>query len=389
MTNLTFPVQEPCLQWAEFFAGGGMARAGLGDNWKCVLANDFDDIKVKCYGENWGSHDLIAGDIRTISPNNIPDNLDLAWASTPCQNFSSAGMGEGLLGSSSSVFTAWWELIQKKQASGTHPKIVVLENVRGLLKSRNGQDFRTVAESFGFNGYRFGVVVVDAIHFLPQSRPRIFLVAIRDDVAIPPHLLSLNPIQIWHPDDLMSALQHLPEDLRQRHIWWRLPSPPLKALTLFDILEHDASVWHTPDQTKKLLDAMSLINIGKLKNAASLNSLVVGTLFRRMRPYEGKMRSFTEVRLDGIAGCLRASDGGSSRQMLIFIEGETIKTRHMTARESARLMGLPEHYSLPIAKTHAAKVVGDGVAIPVVKFLADSLLSPLALARKYSAIKLC
>lgn len=366
-----------------------MARAGLGDNWKCVLANDFDDIKVKCYGENWGSHDLIAGDIRTISPNNIPDNLDLAWASTPCQNFSSAGMGEGLLGSSSSVFTAWWELIQKKQASGTHPKIVVLENVRGLLKSRNGQDFRTVAESFGFNGYRFGVVVVDAIHFLPQSRPRIFLVAIRDDVAIPPHLLSLNPIQIWHPDDLMSALQHLPEDLRQRHIWWRLPSPPLKALTLFDILEHDASVWHTPDQTKKLLDAMSLINIGKLKNAASLNSLVVGTLFRRMRPYEGKMRSFTEVRLDGIAGCLRASDGGSSRQMLIFIEGETIKTRHMTARESARLMGLPEHYSLPIAKTHAAKVVGDGVAIPVVKFLADSLLSPLALARKYSAIKLC
>lgn len=366
-----------------------MARAGLGDNWKCVLANDFDDIKVKCYGENWGSHDLIAGDIRTISPNNIPDNLDLAWASTPCQNFSSAGMGEGLLGSSSSVFTAWWELIQKKQASGTHPKIVVLENVRGLLKSRNGQDFRTVAESFGFNGYRFGVVVVDAIHFLPQSRPRIFLVAIRDDVTIPPHLISLNPIQIWHPDDLMNALQNLPEDLRQRHIWWRLPFPPLKALTLFDILEHDASVWHTPDQTKKLLDAMSLINIGKLENAASLNSLVVGTLFRRMRPYEGKMRSFTEVRLDGIAGCLRASDGGSSRQMLIFIEGETIKTRHMTARESARLMGLPEHYSLPIAKTHAAKVVGDGVAIPVVKFLADSLLSPLALARKYSTIKLC
>jgi DNA (cytosine-5)-methyltransferase 1 len=365
-----------------------MARAGLGNNWKCVLANDFDHIKVKCYSENWGIDDLIFGDIRSVPHNVVPDNLDLAWASTPCQNFSSAGMGEGLLGASSSVFTAWWEIIQKKYISGTHPKIIVLENVRGLLKSRNGQDFRTVAESFGFGGYNFGVVVVDAIHFLPQSRPRIFLIAVRDDIDIPAHLLSSEPVQIWHPDDLIGALDNLPDALRQRHVWWRLPPPPLGALALSDILEHDASVWHTPEQTQKLLAAMSLINTSKIKNVSTSDSLVVGTLFRRMRPHEGAMRSFTEVRLDGVAGCLRASDGGSSRQMLIFIEGETIRTRHMTARESARLMGLPDDYSLPPAKTHAAKVIGDGVAVPVVQFLADSLLSPLALAGKYSALNL-
>lgn len=365
-----------------------MARAGLGNKWKCVLANDFDHIKVRCYAENWGNDDLIPGDIRSVCPNVVPDNLDLAWASTPCQNFSSAGMGEGLLGASSSVFTAWWEIIQSKYVSGTHPKIIVLENVRGLLKSRNGQDFRAVSESFGFSGYNFGVVVVDAIHFLPQSRPRIFLVAIRDDIEIPAQLLSSRPVETWHPEDLICALKSLPEALRQRHVWWRLPSPPLMALTLSDILELDASVWHTPEQTQKLMDAMSLINIRKIKEVASSDSLVVGTLFRRMRPYEGRMRSFTEVRLDGIAGCLRASDGGSSRQMLIFIKGETIKTRHMTARESARLMGLPDDYLLPATKTHAAKVVGDGVAIPVVQFLAESLLSPLALTGKYSALNL-
>lgn len=365
-----------------------MARAGLGDNWKCVLANDFDHIKVKCYAENWGSDDLIPGDIRTVPSTIVPDSLDLAWASTPCQNFSSAGKGEGLLGAASSVFTAWWEIIQKKYVAGTHPKIIVLENVRGLLKSRNGQDFRTVAESFGSSGYHFGVVVVDAIHFLPQSRPRIFLVAIRDDIEIPASLVSDNTVQVWHPDDLVSAIQKLPEIIRQRHVWWRLPTPPAMALTLSDILEHDAAVWHTPEQTQKLLDAMSLINISKVKNVARSNSLVVGTLFRRMRPHEGRMRSFTEIRLDGVAGCLRASDGGSSRQMLIFIEGEAIRTRHMTARESARLMGLSDDYSLPTAKTHAAKVIGDGVAIPVVRFLADSLLTPLALVGNYSALKL-
>lgn len=365
-----------------------MARAGLGNNWKCVLANDFDHIKVKCYAENWGTDDLIPGDIRAVPSTIVPDSLDLAWASTPCQNFSSAGMGEGLLGASSSVFMAWWEIIQKKYVNGTHPKVIVLENVRGLLKSRNGQDFRTVAESFGCSGYRFGVVVVDTIHFLPQSRPRIFLVAIRDDIEIPTHLLSANSAPVWHPDDLVSALEKLPDTLRQRHVWWRLPPPPVMAITLSDILEHDASVWHSPEQTQKLLDAMSIINIAKVKCVSRSNTLVVGTLFRRMRPHEGRMRSFTEVRLDGVAGCLRASDGGSSRQMLIFIEGEVIRTRHMTARESARLMGLPDDYSLPAAKTHAAKVIGDGVAIPVVQFLAEALLSPLALAGKYSALEL-
>lgn len=357
-----------------------MARAGLGNNWKCVFANDFDDIKVKCYEDNWGGEEFVAGDIRMIAPTSIPDNLDLAWASTPCQNFSSAGMGEGLLGSSSSVFTIWWELIKKKYVSGKHPKIIVLENVRGLLKSRSGADFQAVAESFGLNGYRFGVVVVDAIHFLPQSRPRIFLIAIRDGFEVPSHLISTKPINIWHPDDLINSLNKLPDNLQKRHLWWSLPCPPISTLTLCDILEHDVSVWHTFEQTQKLLGAMSHLNISKLRNVASLKSPVVGTLFRRMRPHEGETKSFTEVRLDGVAGCLRASSGGSSRQMLIFIEGETIRTRHMTARESARLMGLSEHYLLPIAKTHAAKVIGDGVAVPVVKFLADSLLLPLALA---------
>lgn len=355
-----------------------MARAGLGSDWKCVLANDFDRIKVKCYSDNWGGDDLIYGDVRQVSPNAVPDNLDLAWASTPCQNFSSAGLGEGLLGAASSVFTAWWEIIHKKFVAGSHPKIVVLENVRGLLRSRNGQDFGTVAESFVGSGYRFGVVVIDAVHFLPQSRPRIFIVAIRSDVQVSDDLQLSRPIKIWHPDDLVGAVAKLSPEVRKHYIWWRLPTPPTMRLTIFDILDGEGPTWHTHEQTQKLIGAMSPINKSKIESVAGAGSLTVGTLFRRMRPFDGRMKSFTEIRLDGIAGCLRASDGGSSRQMLIFIEGKSIKTRHMTARETARLMGLPDSYLLPSAKTHAAKVVGDGVAIPVVRFLADALISPLA-----------
>ncbi|MCY1444878.1 hypothetical protein D9M71_613670 [compost metagenome] len=99
-----------------------------------------------------------------------------------------------------------------------------------------------------------------------------------------------------------------------------------------------------------------------------------------MRSIDGVNKSRAEVRFDGVAGCLRASDGGSSRQMLIYVEGEIIRTRHMTPRESARLMGLAETYKLPNLKTHAVKLVGDGVAVPVVKFLEQHLLNPLARA---------
>lgn len=354
-----------------------MARAGFGDQWDCVFANDFDSTKATCYADNWGADDLRFGDIRSIPLQFIPDDLDLAWASTPCQNFSSAGLGEGLLGKSSSVFVCWWNLIRSKVESSAHPKIVVLENVRGLLKSRNGLDLREIAESFYDTGYRFGVVVIDAIHFLPQSRPRLFLIAIRNDFAIPSYLIADHPNSIWHPVDLQKAIKQLPATVRDQHLWWSLPSNQTRSISLADLLEDDVDNWHSPAQTNKLLDAMSLINMRKVEAVSASMSLTVGTLFRRMRPHDGGMRSFTEVRLDGVAGCLRASDGGSSRQMLIFINGDEIKTRHMTARESARLMGLPDSYVLPKAKTHAAKLVGDGVAVPVVQFLADSLLTPL------------
>lgn len=380
MNHQSLSDKETSLRWAEFFAGGGMARAGLGSKWQCVFANDFDQTKVSCYRENWTSDHLIHGDIRFVSPESIPDNLELAWASTPCQNFSSAGIGDGLLGNYSSIFLAWWELIRQKISAGSPPKIIVLENVRGLLRSRKGQDFHTLAESFTSAGYKFGVVLVDTIHFLPQSRPRIFLIAVRGDQNIPRSLFTELPITTWHPSDLINAVENLPANIRERYIWWHLPKPPALELTISDILDHEGLAWHSPAQTQKLLDTMSHIHREKIRIAANSTSRIIGTLFRRMRPHEGKSRSFTEVRFDGIAGCLRASDGGSSRQMLIVIDGESVKTRHMTSRESARLMGLPENYSLPTVKTHAAKLIGDGVAVPVVRFLSDSLLLPLALA---------
>jgi DNA (cytosine-5)-methyltransferase 1 len=84
----------------EFFAGGGMARLGLGSSWRCLLANDLDPQKCASYRANFGGADLIEGDIAKIDISDLPrETVDLVWGSFPCQDLSLAGArGGDLLG---------------------------------------------------------------------------------------------------------------------------------------------------------------------------------------------------------------------------------------------------------------------------------------------------
>ena len=82
----------------EFFAGGGMARAGLGPDWTCLFANDIDSKKGATYDLNWSGGVLKTADIRQIEAADLPGYADVAWASPPCQDLSLAGAGTGLKG---------------------------------------------------------------------------------------------------------------------------------------------------------------------------------------------------------------------------------------------------------------------------------------------------
>ncbi|MGA2638420.1 DNA cytosine methyltransferase [Methylocella sp.] len=87
--------------------------------------------------------------------------------------------------------------------------------------------------------------------------------------------------------------------------------------------------------------------------------------------------SVGECRFDGVAGALRTSSGGSSRQSIIFVDGDDIRTRLLTPRECARLMGLPDSYILPESENEALFLCGDGVVEPVVRHPAAHLFEPL------------
>ncbi|EBU9644554.1 DNA cytosine methyltransferase [Escherichia coli] len=81
-----------------------MARAGLGPDWQCLLANDFDPKKGAAYAANWGDDHLRVADVATLSTADLPGCADLAWASFPCQDLSLAGAGAGLKGERSGTF---------------------------------------------------------------------------------------------------------------------------------------------------------------------------------------------------------------------------------------------------------------------------------------------
>ena len=373
----------------EFFAGGGMARAGLGADWRCLFANDFDRKKASAYRRNWPGGDVLrVADVRSLAASDLPGRADLAWASFPCQDLSLAGGGAGLRGDRSGVFWPFWSLMRGLAAEGRAPGVVVLENVPGALTSHGGGDFAAICEALREGGYRCGALVVDAARFVPQSRPRLFVVATADDGPIAPELTAGGPSAPWHTRGLRAAHARLPAADAANWVWWSLPAPPPGRHAVADLIEDDpADVdWHAPSETRRLLGMMSELNVGKVERARRAKGRVVGTIYKRTRRDAGGVRTQrAEVRFDGVAGCLRTPAGGSSRQLIMVVDGESVRTRLISGRETARLMGLPDGYALPSNYNEAYHLTGDGVVVPVVRHLAEHLLEPLAAWRSLEA----
>ncbi|MEY9518816.1 DNA (cytosine-5-)-methyltransferase [Bradyrhizobium elkanii] len=361
------------------------SRAGLGGRWKCQFANDFDPLKVQVYAENWGKKEILEDDIHNVDAENLGRRVDLAWASFPCQDLSTAGNGLGLGQATggdrtrSGTFWAFIDLMKELKASNRLPRIVVLENVVGLLSINGGEEFKAVIASLDRLGMRAGAVVVDARHFLPQSRQRVFIVGVSKTAKIAESLVREQPHPTWHPDPLVKAVGKLSGQCREHWMWLNLGAPPELKKTLNKIVKSRpvGVEWHTPAETKRLVGMMSEAHKQKLAEAKKSGKRMVGTLSLRMRPSSGKTLQRTEICFRGLAGCLRTPKGGGSRPRIIVVKGGSVRTRLLAPAEAAALMGLKARYQLPEIYEYAFRVIGDGVAVPVVSFLRGKLLTPL------------
>lgn len=360
-----------------------MARLGLGPRWRCLKANDINEKKARTYALNFPPGDeYLVKDVAEITMDELRGApAALAWASFPCQDLSLAGPRNGLKGVRSGTFWPFWNLIRQLRQEGRSVPLVVLENVVGAISSHDGKDFKAIIKAFADEGYCSGAIVIDAINFLPQSRPRLFIIGAKNGMTSLSRVTTDAPSELYHPESLFKAYKSLPRKTAASWVWWKLPAPPPRSQSLDDIIEEEPMGvdWHPARVTKDILNMMSERNLEKVREAKASGERIVGTIYKRTRKDDsGNGVQRAEVRFDQISGCLRTPAGGSSRQTIIVIEGRRVRTRLISLREAARLMGVPDSYMLPENYNEAYHLMGDGLAVPAVSWLERHVLRPLA-----------
>ena len=211
----------------------------------------------------------------------------------------------------------------------------------------------------------------------------------RDELALTaPNITSETPSAIWHTKGLLNAYEKLSAKVRSKWLWWSPPVPSKRKTTFADLIEEQPHgvEWNSPSETAKLLEMMSEKNLKKVNDAKKTGRLMVGAIYKRTRHDDAGCKvQRAEVRFDDIAGCLRTPAGGSSRQVILIVEGENVRSRLISPRETARLMGLPDSYELPKNYNEAYHLTGDGVSVPVVRHLAKHIFEPLLAAQAAAA----
>ena len=347
--------------FVDFFAGSGLVTQGAKHACTPVWSNDICPKKAAVYTANHGSGHFHLGSIEDISGSSIPQG-DIVWASFPCQDLSLAGKMGGLGASRSGLFWEWLRVLDEMPEP---PKVIALENVTGLLSSNGGEDYRLLHQALRARSYKIGPVLIDARHWLPQSRPRVFVVAVQEQLDTT-DFEDLGPNWL-HSDSVTQVISSL-----EGSVFWSMSFPKCRSKTLSEIID-----WKAPEfdeaKTERLLSIIAPRHVSLLESIPKSQRAVFPG-YRRTR--NGKQ--VLELRFDNISGCLRTAEGGSSRQFLILHEKGEWSARLITTREAARLMGAPDSYKLSANYNDAYSAMGDAVAVPVVSHLAEHLLAPLA-----------
>ena len=310
------------MRFIDLFCGiGGFRLAFEAIGGECVFSSDWDRWARKTYAANFGEEP--AGDIRMVTADAIPPH-DVLCGGFPCQPFSLAGVSKkNSLGRSHGFDderqgNLFFEIT--RILAHHRPAAFVLENVKNLRSHDRGRTFEVIRSALVEElGYSLHTRIIDARHWLPQHRERIFLVGFRE------------PRPFAFPD--------IPD------------SPP----TLSAILDPAPAERYTlTDKLWQYLQAYAE------KHRAKGNGFGCSV-------FDGS----------GVARTLSARYYKDGSEILVS-RGPDRNPRRLTPRECARLMGYPDSYRIPVSDTQAYRQFGNSVAVPVVSALARAVAAALA-----------
>jgi len=320
---------------------------------------------VKNFGDVKG-HTYVLEDLGALEYSQLPETVDIAWASFPCTDLSSAGGRAGLhKGPASSVF---WHFVKVLARMGSNrPPLVVLENVTAFGTRRSGEELVSAVRALNGLGYSVDLLSIDAASFVPQSRPRLFVVGVKGDVGDGDRTVSkVRPA--W------SSRIFLDQSLRTHQ--FTIPPLPARSLGLGAFVQEepeDPESWWPHERVRAYVHSLSSLQLERHENLRTDSRTHLRTAFRRMR---GGVPRW-EMRADGLAGCLRTSSGGSSKQAILVIGRGRVKIRWMSPREYAGLMGVADYNLIDVFDHHAYSGFGDGVCAPVVTWLMKHYALPV------------
>ncbi|WP_103174922.1 DNA (cytosine-5-)-methyltransferase [Paracoccus sp. SY] len=342
------PVQDTAFSFIDLFAGiGGLRRAMESVGGRCVFTSEWDKYAQKTYHANYPDNREIAGDIREVAAQDVPEH-DVLVAGFPCQPFSIAGVSKkNALGrlhgfDDETQGTLFFDVL--RILTYHRPAAFMLENVKNLRSHDKGRTFEVIRRKLEEElGYSIHFRVLDAGHFVPQHRERIVIVGFRDKVS-------------FSFDDL------------------KLPS--YGARRLKTILHPENGLEAPEGHFTEGPDAV-----------VSARYTLTDKLWAYLQGYAEKHRAkgngfgFGLVGPEDIARTLSARYYKDGSEILVRQEGGK-NPRRLTPRECARLMGYDESFRIPVSDTQAYKQFGNSVAVPVfaevAKLMRPHILSVMA-----------
>ena len=215
------------------------------------------------------------------------------------------------------------------------PDVVMLENVEGFVKARGGADFKAAVTRLADLGYVVDAFLLDAKEFVPQSRPRMFVLGFNDELDWP--LLARQGNGCWcdtmdqHPSLRTPKMRDIMSHLPLRHGWAATPiKPPHQHnLKLAEMIDTDSGqAWWEREKVVKEYRSLSDKHRTTIDGMLQGGGLHVGCGYRRKRDI-----SRLEVRFD-MAGCLRTPGGGSSIQIVVVVDAGDLRMRRCPRRNT-------------------------------------------------------
>lgn len=361
----------------DLFAGiGGFHNAMHSVGGRCVFASEIDKYARISYEENYKRIDpqlfiknadnqylYFNNDITKADIDSIPD-FDVCCAGFPCQPFSNAGLRKGFKDTRGTLFFNIANIIKSKVDDHKPPKVIFLENVRGLINHDHGNTLAVILATLDELGYNYSYQVLNAKYFgVPQNRERLFIVA-------------------WYKELIPSKEFKFPFgiDSDGKAIYDKLQVKDKAVPTkVIDILE--------PDDT---IDPYYTIS----------DRLWLGHQERKRRnKLNGKGFGFSKVtEMSAHTGTLSARYWKDGSEILLDQSEKGLNPRLLTPTEAGRLQGYkivgngwknPEAaknrnnnksnlaYKIVVTKKEAYRQFGNSVAIPVIKALSKEIVKQL------------